>query len=721
MEEEKDLPEEQAAGEKSKPKAPQSKLSSAMNVANMLSDPNSAVDAGKEHVKNLVKKKIMLWLLPIITPIIITILTLLAYLTVAAAIIAFLMSMVDTIYEGTDRLYNLFSYGTFDSSEEVFMDQLKDKYEEFNALNNKEGELELQLILSTINYSRIFGSNPADSDAYSDSTDLESPDSKKRENLRSFYTVMNSELGSAFSFNITDRGLIGNLIDIKFKNKCIPAPKNIFDIGGYSAEYLASLEDSMNAMKYMFKDGFWDFAQFMAIWTKIYEAASYADQGVSYFSTLSDRFSSGMVDHNPVARLVRIVKNSEFTECADNQVPIPTVTYYPNEDLYRDYLINHFVPRVIMKEEVNPTGKNLQRARAITEEIFSMRDTYNEIVGTTFGIAPSTKYMPGMDSFPFQNNHGTEVFKRLMGSPFGLRTHPVTGEKNKMHKGVDFSIPTGTPLKSVADGEVVFVDGLCNVYSSTPEKPYECDGYGRNVLIKHDVGFYSQYAHMSLVKVKKGQRIGGGQEIGLSGGGKGDLGAGRSTGSHLHFEIRNADNKAIDPLPFLRSIADGKNNGAVYISMKNQTAPYCTGNETLQNRGAMPIAYSIIGRSLGKEVSPENVASVICSKFAQNKQAFILSAEAKKAYGIEANLITSITADSISTELAANKYVMVYVEGGWFNQNGGGHYVVITKKENGSFLILDPANENKNKFYSAKDFESNLIKQAKSAWTLKGV
>ena len=119
-------------------------------------------------------------------------------------------------------------------------------------------------------------------------------------------------------------------------------------------------------------------------------------------------------------------------------------------------------------------------------------------------------------------------------SQFGFRRDPKTGGR-RMHSGVDFAAPSGTPLYATADGVVTNAG-----WGS---------GYGRLVKIQHEFGVETRYAHMSKIRVKVGQRVSRGQHIG-------DMGAsGRVTGVHLHYEVR-VGGKAVNPMIFIKAAND---------------------------------------------------------------------------------------------------------------------------------------------------------------------
>lgn len=111
-------------------------------------------------------------------------------------------------------------------------------------------------------------------------------------------------------------------------------------------------------------------------------------------------------------------------------------------------------------------------------------------------------------------------------SGFGYRIHPFI-KKKRFHSGIDFAAPEGTPVLATADGEVII--------SKTNKT-----GYGKHIVILHDEGFKTMYAHLSKLKVKKGEKIKKGDIIGLVGT------TGTSIAPHLHYEVVK-DGKKVDP------------------------------------------------------------------------------------------------------------------------------------------------------------------------------
>ena len=105
----------------------------------------------------------------------------------------------------------------------------------------------------------------------------------------------------------------------------------------------------------------------------------------------------------------------------------------------------------------------------------------------------------------------------------------------RLHAGTDFAAPIGTPVYSTADGVVVSAGWA--------------SGYGRLIKIQHEFGIETRYAHLNKIGVKVGQRVSRGERIG-------DMGnSGRSTGPHLHYEVR-VGGTPVNPMTYIRAGQD---------------------------------------------------------------------------------------------------------------------------------------------------------------------
>jgi len=118
---------------------------------------------------------------------------------------------------------------------------------------------------------------------------------------------------------------------------------------------------------------------------------------------------------------------------------------------------------------------------------------------------------------------------RRIGSYFGYRTDPFY-KVTKFHEGIDFTAPLGTDIYATGDGEVTSVE-------------FSRSGYGNCIIINHGFGYQTVYAHLSKMKVKKGEKVKRGQVIGFVGN------TGKSTSPHLHYEVRKSG-RAVDPINY---------------------------------------------------------------------------------------------------------------------------------------------------------------------------
>lgn len=118
-------------------------------------------------------------------------------------------------------------------------------------------------------------------------------------------------------------------------------------------------------------------------------------------------------------------------------------------------------------------------------------------------------------------------------SPYGIRFLGVTPD---LHRGVDIRVPDGTEVLAMADGRVRFAGSM--------------SGYGQVVWLDHPGGVISVYAHLSTIRVSKGEEVDGRQTIGLSGH------SGNAAGPHLHFEVWR-HGREVDPVAFLGGFPGG--------------------------------------------------------------------------------------------------------------------------------------------------------------------
>ena len=142
-----------------------------------------------------------------------------------------------------------------------------------------------------------------------------------------------------------------------------------------------------------------------------------------------------------------------------------------------------------------------------------------------FGLIQPTPSI-GKVSIPSRNPVDGVTFT----SGFGMRYHPILHRRHA-HKGVDLAAPIGTPVYAPADGMV----GKAEWFSS----------YGLYIALEHGAQIETRYGHLSRLNVSAGQQVHKGDLIGFVGT------TGRSTGPHLHYEVR-IDGTAVNPIPYLQ-------------------------------------------------------------------------------------------------------------------------------------------------------------------------
>lgn len=180
------------------------------------------------------------------------------------------------------------------------------------------------------------------------------------------------------------------------------------------------------------------------------------------------------------------------------------------------------------REEYSGAGGPFE---ALTEEMAGASDPTEIRVAALTGALEEVNLMRfAAKRLPF----GAPVRGARLTSHFGPRKDPLNRGR-AMHKGTDFAGPKGTPIYATADGVVEF---------SGAQR-----GYGRIVIIRHAFGVETRYAHLNRSHVKVGERVERGDHIA-------DMGnTGRSTGTHLHYEVR-IDREAVNPAKFIEAAHD---------------------------------------------------------------------------------------------------------------------------------------------------------------------
>lgn len=210
------------------------------------------------------------------------------------------------------------------------------------------------------------------------------------------------------------------------------------------------------------------------------------------------------------------------------------------------------VKRNLMQEEYLKINKKNEELQALidekTEELVKVSDRLEDlegIVGLSDLVVESRQDLSLIERVDLASITGMQkafVMQLIpngaplrgnyrVTSEWGIRLNPVLHRRH-LHTGMDFGLPVGTPIYAPADGVAHFVSNSYN------------GGYGTMVKLEHSFGFSTFYAHLSKIVVKKGDFVRRGQVIAYSGN------SGRSTGPHLHYEIRYLG-QVLDPRPFI--------------------------------------------------------------------------------------------------------------------------------------------------------------------------
>ncbi|ERM91514.1 hypothetical protein O163_10090 [Caldanaerobacter subterraneus subsp. yonseiensis KB-1] len=235
------------------------------------------------------------------------------------------------------------------------------------------------------------------------------------------------------------------------------------------------------------------------------------------------------------------------------------ITYYREDKIPERFITvaNTYAGIYVMKyKEVTKVyvseGDTYKDRTEITDLERIWTDFYPDWTRLDMAIAKYAYINTSTNNFNVQEFYvnGGKMIKPFDGnypvtSPFGIRENPENPGSREFHPGIDFGLPSGTPVKAAADGVVVLAG--------------EYGGYGKAVVINHTDGLSTVYGHLSEIKVEEGKEVKQGEAIGLSGS------TGRSTGPHLHFEIRK-DGQPVDPLQYLSGTLTLSNGTVYYVS-----------------------------------------------------------------------------------------------------------------------------------------------------------
>ena len=191
---------------------------------------------------------------------------------------------------------------------------------------------------------------------------------------------------------------------------------------------------------------------------------------------------------------------------------------------------------------------NMKRIDKLKKQMYIQTKSYDEILKLAKNKEEKFAALPAIQ--PVSNKE----LKRL-ASGYGMRMHPIY-KVRKMHWGIDFSLPTGSPVYATGDGEV-----LATITRFS--------GYGKYIKLNHGFGYQTLYGHLNKFLVKPGDKVKRGQVIGYSGN------TGTSTGPHLHYEVIK-DGEKVDPVNyFYKDLTDEQYAEILRLSsIENQSLGY---------------------------------------------------------------------------------------------------------------------------------------------------
>jgi murein DD-endopeptidase MepM/ murein hydrolase activator NlpD len=251
------------------------------------------------------------------------------------------------------------------------------------------------------------------------------------------------------------------------------------------------------------------------------------DRRITVFSNDGGGFTASVEEVERVRHLVRAegrIENSFYEDLARASVPPPLImalirAFSHSVDFQRDIQAGDRFA-VMFERWRDPDGELMDHGDVVLAELHAG--------GKLHRIWRHEQANGRVDWF---DENGVSVRRALLRTPldaarissgFGMRRHPILGY-GRMHQGVDFAAPTGTPVYAAGDGRISFAGTR--------------GGYGTTIVINHTGGTSTLYAHLSAIQrgLRPGSAVRQGQVIGRVGS------TGMSTGPHLHFEVRRND------------------------------------------------------------------------------------------------------------------------------------------------------------------------------------
>ncbi len=715
--------------------------------------------------KNISQLKILASIGAALAPMFLVMVKIIVLISLIVLVMALMLYFISTIYGMGDQIYNYFAHGTFEKSEHVFIETIEDEHRRYNRFPHAEDELDIPLILATVNYGRILDPGGLNFEDFEDMGDFFSDEEAHigrilpADRINAFYRLMNNELGEVYTLNFMNRKLLAHLVGLKFGTKCVPAPTfSVWDWEGsqesiedFAFEVFNSIEEfkklletwidlddvpleeipeqAINNLPLPLRELVLRGPTVGVITTGValgiviaYNIHDHAVIGgseepveaiLSYLSHEYEGFKVRAKTQFPTIMLKRMIEASaeDETTCGSGEWGLPTLVLYQDYELYRKYLVDYFIPAFYFDcpgcEYRDIPKDDPMRAILINrmaDEIFMMRDLYTHFLPVDTYDDYSLFAFPGMASFIVDpaNCYANVTLETIMDS--SCMTSSYGPRPPIKVNGVTSDFHQGIDFGQ-PEGSPVFAMASGTVTVNSFGR-----SYGHVVYIDHGeiegTHYLTRYAHfVQRSPLQVGEQVQGGDFVGFIGE------TGYATGAHLHFEIW-VDGAHVDPDPYLRAIVDGTSDFDVggsgqYYLMSDYDAPYCTEEETVADFGQLPTAYAILASNLNKKVNPNEIATYICENMPDEKENIIWAPEARQEFNIISEEINANT-NSIKAALLDDKMVLLHVGHGPFNLRGD-NYLVVTDYYKGSFLIMDPMDRTNTKGYTEQEMRSSVI------------